>query len=204
MRDKVEELSQKGTDVKKISFVGYSLGGLSARYAIGVLHSDGLFDKITPMSYTTFATPHLGVSPTSGGFFSWLVSSIGPKTLSMTGAHIFLADSLTKKRPLLEAMADEKSPFYQGLSLFKCRAAYANIANDRSVPYFTASIKDTDPYADLTKLYLNHDEAYGGTILNTKEPFTDLTADQKPQPMATLTSREIIFRSVMIAGLHSG
>jgi len=32
--------------VEKFSIVGYSLGGLVARYSLGLLYSKGLFDKV--------------------------------------------------------------------------------------------------------------------------------------------------------------
>jgi triacylglycerol esterase/lipase EstA (alpha/beta hydrolase family) len=53
-------LLEAGITVKYISFVGHSLGGLVSRYAIGVLYAAKFFDKVKPMNFTTFATPHLG------------------------------------------------------------------------------------------------------------------------------------------------
>lgn len=41
-------LNKNGKKVKKISFIGYSLGGLIVRYAIGLLGKKGLFDTIEP------------------------------------------------------------------------------------------------------------------------------------------------------------
>jgi len=49
VEDTLRELAKAGHDIKKISIVGYSLGGLIARYSIGLLHSKGLFDKIQPV-----------------------------------------------------------------------------------------------------------------------------------------------------------
>jgi esterase/lipase len=52
---KLEELTEAGHDITKISVVGYSLGGLIARYAIGLLFHRGIFEKIQPVVclYTT-------------------------------------------------------------------------------------------------------------------------------------------------------
>lgn len=46
---KLKELEADGHNITKISIVGYSLGGLVARYAIGLLYSNNVFDKMQPM-----------------------------------------------------------------------------------------------------------------------------------------------------------
>ena len=43
------ELARAGHNIKKLSVVGYSLGGLISRYAIGLLYHKGVFDKIQPV-----------------------------------------------------------------------------------------------------------------------------------------------------------
>ena len=58
--EELDRLARDGYQIKKLSMVGYSLGGLVARYAIGLLHHQGLFKKIEPVNFTTFVTPHLG------------------------------------------------------------------------------------------------------------------------------------------------
>jgi len=42
-------LARQGQEIKSLSLVGYSLGGLVARYAVGLLHSKGMFEKIKPV-----------------------------------------------------------------------------------------------------------------------------------------------------------
>jgi alpha/beta superfamily hydrolase len=46
---RLEELKKDGHEIKKFSITGYSLGGLVARYAVGLLHHSGVFDKIKPV-----------------------------------------------------------------------------------------------------------------------------------------------------------
>jgi esterase/lipase len=46
---KLEELAEAGSEITKISVVGYSLGGLIARYAVGLLFHRGVFEKIQPV-----------------------------------------------------------------------------------------------------------------------------------------------------------
>jgi hypothetical protein len=49
IEEEIEKLSKAGQQITRISLVGYSLGGLVARYAIGLLESKGFFEKITPV-----------------------------------------------------------------------------------------------------------------------------------------------------------
>jgi predicted esterase len=49
IEDEVEKLGRNGKEIVRISLVGYSLGGLVARYAVGLLDSKGFFEKITPV-----------------------------------------------------------------------------------------------------------------------------------------------------------
>ena len=79
LEEEIERLARRGQVIRKLSVVGYSLGGLVARYAVGLLDSKGFFDEVKPIvssylrgscrqdkliskqNFTTFATPHLGV-----------------------------------------------------------------------------------------------------------------------------------------------
>lgn len=49
IEEEIENLARVGQEIKRLSMVGYSLGGLVARYAIGLLDSKGFFDRITPV-----------------------------------------------------------------------------------------------------------------------------------------------------------
>ena len=57
----MDELARDGQTIRRLSIVGYSLGGLVARYAIGLLFHKGYFDRLEPVNFTTFVTPHLGM-----------------------------------------------------------------------------------------------------------------------------------------------
>jgi hypothetical protein len=49
IEEEMEKLARAGQQITRLSMVGYSLGGLVARYAIGILHSKGLFTRVTPV-----------------------------------------------------------------------------------------------------------------------------------------------------------
>lgn len=49
IEEKLEELAANGHIIKRISVIGYSLGGLIARYAIGLLYHKGVFQRLEPM-----------------------------------------------------------------------------------------------------------------------------------------------------------
>jgi hypothetical protein len=48
IEEEVEKLARAGQQIKRLSLVGYSLGGLVARFCVGLLDSKGFFGKITP------------------------------------------------------------------------------------------------------------------------------------------------------------
>ena len=53
IEEEIEKLARAGQAVTRLSLVGYSLGGLVARYAIGLLYSKGLFRNIQPVVSAT-------------------------------------------------------------------------------------------------------------------------------------------------------
>ncbi|KAL1297289.1 hypothetical protein AAFC00_004844 [Neodothiora populina] len=181
---KIEDLEEEGHDIKKISIIGYSLGGLVARYAIGLLYSNNLFDTIQPVNFTTFATPHLGVRTPSVGPHSYLWNILGARTLSTSGNQLFTVDSFRDTgRPLLSVMADPNSIFLKALSQFKHRSLYCNIINDRSAVYYTTGITNKDPYVDLDAVKLRPLPGYDGVILRPEEPV-------RPKPHQSVSALE--------------
>lgn len=49
IEEEIEAISRRGGNITKLSIVGYSLGGLVSRYAIGLLHAKGVLDKVEPV-----------------------------------------------------------------------------------------------------------------------------------------------------------
>jgi hypothetical protein len=127
-----------------LSFVGNSLGGLYARYAIA--HID-FSEEVVPFIFCTTATPHLGVSNnTYVSIPSWLEYAAG-NALGSTGRDLFC---LT---PIVEDMGTTET-YLVPLRKFQKRIAMANaFGTDFQVPTTTAAfLSDTSTYPHKTLL----------------------------------------------------
>lgn len=165
MFEEIKHIENEQQTVVKFSVVGYSLGGLVARYLVGILHQRKFFEKVAPMNFCTVATPHIGLikyPSTRWKLFSYL----GPRLLSRTGEQFFAVDKWsTSGRPLVEVLADPgkyrycfgvfrlshcpaEQIFYQALSVFSRLCFYANAINDTTVPYLCAAPATEDPFID--------------------------------------------------------
>lgn len=133
--------------VTHFSIIGYSLGGLIARYVVGALfgrgffktptsHTTSTFRPVIPVNFVTLATPHIGIPPTDT-FWGTTMASLGKVALGRTGEQLYCADrewvsvSLSARQggertPLLAASQDS-----QGRSLLEAMA-------DPSTPFFKA------------------------------------------------------------------
>ncbi|KAL8286209.1 hypothetical protein RQP46_004697 [Phenoliferia psychrophenolica] len=170
----VKRIAEDGGTVKRFSIVGYSLGGLVARYALGLLESrtPSFFAEVRPVNFTTFASPAIGI-PKYDGFWSDALAWLGSRMLSRSGSQLygtdrFLPSSLIdgnnqpekpngtlsrlsfkkeKAEPLLAVMADPQYSFFRALVAFERVEIYANSVNDRTVPYPTGAIEAHDPFS---------------------------------------------------------
>ncbi|KAK7012219.1 DUF676-domain-containing protein [Favolaschia claudopus] len=182
----VEKLKREGRKVTKFSITGYSLGGLVARYVVGILRQSAFFDEIRPVNFNTIATPHLGL-PRYRSLLSSFTSYIGPRLLSRTGEQFFCADRWSLKgRPLLEVMADPDRIFYQALASFETIRIYANSVNDRTVPYVTSAIEVEDPFAlrSITGLEININEQHRPLLKSYSVPPVAPPLPVKPTMMS--------------------
>lgn len=171
IEETLQKLEEQDEKITKISIIGYSLGGLVARYCVGLLHSRGWFDRLQPINFTTFATPHLGVRTPLLGWHNHIWNVIGARTLSASGRQLFMFDNFRSTgRPLLSILADENSTFISGLRMFKNRTLYSNIVNDRSVPFYTSYIARHDPFVDMHAIKMNYLPDYAPVILDPAEP----------------------------------
>ncbi|KAI5793167.1 putative serine esterase-domain-containing protein [Geopyxis carbonaria] len=171
IEEALEEYGREGVEIKKISIIGYSLGGLISRYAIGLLYSKGYFQRIRPVNYTSFATPHLGVRTPLLGWHNHVWNVLGARTLSVSGRQLFLIDKFRgTDRPLLDVLADKNSVFFKGLMMFENKALYANVVNDPSTCFYTAGISHYDPFEDLSKVNVEYIKNYAPVVIDMDAP----------------------------------
>ncbi|KAH6019973.1 hypothetical protein HBI83_109190 [Parastagonospora nodorum] len=195
VEQKLEDLKNDGNEIKKISVIGYSLGGLVARFAIGLLYSRGVFEKIQPVNFTTFATPHLGVRTPLRGYHSHIWNILGARTLSMSGRQLFGIDKFRETgRSLLSVLADSNSIFIKGLAQFQHRSLYANVVNDRTVTYYTAGISQTDPFVKPENVTMNYISGYDEVILDGDNP----VSPKAPEAPPAFTQRLVSTTSTVI------
>ncbi|KAJ5834931.1 hypothetical protein N7447_000957 [Penicillium robsamsonii] len=198
IEETLEFLAEKGQRITKISVIGYSLGGLLARYAIGLLNARGWLDKLEPMNFTTFATPHVGVRAPLKGYKDRIFNVLGPKTISASGRQMWLVDSFRDTgRPLLGVMADPESIFITGLKKFRQRSTYANIVNDRSVLFYTSGLSKVDPFRDLEDLNINYVEGYEDVIIDPDLHVLP-PAERKPETTAARFWRKLKSATIWI------
>ncbi|KAF9500074.1 DUF676-domain-containing protein [Pleurotus eryngii] len=101
----VRDITAGGGRVTRLSVTGYSLGGLIARYVVGILHQRGFFHDVEPINFNTIATPHIGM-PRYASLLSALMAACA-KHLSRTGEQFYCLDTWsTTGRSLLDVMAD--------------------------------------------------------------------------------------------------
>jgi len=146
----IQELVKDYPNIKKISIIGHSLGGLYARYCIGQLYSDNFMKNVQPLNFVTLASPHVGSRRPPRGLFNTALNVFTPKFFSITGKQLMLEDD-NRDVPLLLEMSQLDSSFYKGLELFQSRTLYSNIVNDIQVPYCTSAITAKNPYSICKK-----------------------------------------------------
>ncbi|TFK88437.1 DUF676-domain-containing protein [Polyporus arcularius HHB13444] len=181
----VKKLTEEGKKVTRFSVTGYSLGGLIARYVVGILHQRGFFQDVVPVNFNTIATPHVGL-PRYPGMLSSLFAYFGPRLLSRTGEQFYVVDKWSQNgRPLLEVMADPNRIFYQALTLFQQVRIYANAINDVTVPYVTAAIEEEDIFVNygINGMKVELDEKYSPIVKSYSYP-TDVALPPKPRALS--------------------
>jgi hypothetical protein len=200
VKSHLKDLSDQGHHIKKFSIVGYSLGGLIARYVVGVLDHDGFFEDVQPVNFTTFASPHLGARSSLNLWTSHVYNTVAPGIVATSGQQLFLADKFHDTgKPLLVTLADPDSIFVHALAKFEKRTIYSNIINDRMATFYTTSISESDPYAaGLGNLKMNYVKGYGEVVIDGSDPCQPLSEeDMKIIPatpfseIAHATSRKV-------------
>ena len=95
--------------LRTLSLVGYSMGGLVARYLSGALLLEELpFLGLSPLNLVTFATPHLGAERSGNGPMRFYLDHLGGRSLAQM--------NLSDETKLLALMAHPRSAFFRGLA----------------------------------------------------------------------------------------
>lgn len=98
-------------------------------------------------------------------------------------------------------MADPESIFIGGLSAFKHRSLYANIINDRSVPYYTAAFSPIDPFIDLEAIKITYAPGYDNVILDSDIPTIVKKQDLTWTETISSTARSVATKAPLYVGL---
>lgn len=158
--------------VIRLSICAFGLGGLIARYIVGILYDRGFFQSVTPTDFTTFASPHLGLME----YDSWASKMTvfkATRMLSRVGPQLFARDKwVPGGQPLLLAMSDPEEIFYKALSSFRSIRIYANGIQDPDVPFLTASISTFDPFfdCDYSGIQVRYEPKYHPIIASYQMP----------------------------------
>jgi len=134
----LEQLRKTNADC--LSIIGYSMGGLCGRYLVGILEDLGVFKRVQPKIFATFATPHLGTNFPERSAFSRVFDLVGSRIVGLSGRDLFC------KNDLLTELADPRLRYYRGLQRFPNLLLFANAVSDRTVPFWTAYITPVDPF----------------------------------------------------------
>ncbi|KAI3742848.1 hypothetical protein L1987_60544 [Smallanthus sonchifolius] len=156
LADEVRQVVKSRESLKRISFLAHSLGGLIARYAVGVLYTHvddraaGQIAGLEAISFITLATPHLGVRGNKQLPFllgvpmlEKIAAPMAPIFVGRTGSQLFLTDGKPDRPPLLLRMTSDcqEAYFISALGAFKYRILYANVSYDHMVGWRTSSIR---------------------------------------------------------------
>ncbi|KAL3241546.1 putative lipase ROG1 [Nakaseomyces bracarensis] len=136
-------------NVKKISFIGHSLGGLVQTFVIAQLAAKypWFFEKVVPVNFITIASPMLGIVTDNPAYINLLLSF---GVVGKTGKDLNLDIDLPDQKPLIYSLSGELVRSI--LRRFKNRTLYANAVNDGIVPLYTAGLLFLDYDSILKKL----------------------------------------------------
>lgn len=178
--------------VKKISFIGHSLGGLVQTFAIAyiAIKYSWFFQRVTPINFISIASPFLGVVTDNPAYINLLLSF---GVIGKAGQDLSLEKEHHSGIPLLYLLSGD--PFKSVLVKFRRRTIYMNAVNDGIVPLYTASMLFLDYEEVLRKLkeldgddttlradnagIVHQDDFFGKHLISPFNKFVSLIAPQK-------------------------
>eukprot|EP01126_Amoeba_proteus_P003333 TRINITY_DN1110_c0_g1_i1.p1 TRINITY_DN1110_c0_g1~~TRINITY_DN1110_c0_g1_i1.p1 ORF type:complete len:241 (+),score=48.58 TRINITY_DN1110_c0_g1_i1:1338-2060(+) len=170
------------------------MGGLFARFCIGVLYQHNLFDWVECVNYVSIATPHSGVGsilPVFDVYENYMKPFFTGYAMSRSGSHLTLVDDDGKigelRVPLLYAISCDGTCYMEGLKKFQKRILVSNFCNDMAVNYEGSSlVLKNDAHSSL-----DFDERSDFKILYFPLPSNSF------QPLSTGSFFFIFFRRVL-------
>ncbi|GFR42535.1 hypothetical protein Agub_g3441, partial [Astrephomene gubernaculifera] len=178
LADEIRKVVKQHPQLTNISVFGHSMGGMIARFALGILFDpkNASICGLRPCHFLTLATPHLGLSVVDGPaqvpFVAWageipllgnslkhalqaVAHGVAATVFRGTGRHFLALDGGRGELPLLIRMTldepDRGQYFFSALRAFRSRACYGNVRGDHWVSWENATIRGKAdlPYIDL-------------------------------------------------------
>ncbi|CAO3607057.1 unnamed protein product [Mucor hiemalis] len=131
----------------------------------------------------------MGCKKPSKSITSSIFNFVNGRLVSRSGEQLQLVDVFDKvnNKTILEVMSDPDQDYFKYLAKFRVRRTYANIANDRTVPYWTSGMELMDYFNDSKgKIDLTLDEKYFSIVTgyDVKDPGnkqkTDTSKENRP------------------------
>ncbi|KAJ8614500.1 hypothetical protein CTAYLR_000764 [Chrysophaeum taylorii] len=133
-----DEVSRfEAPSLRTISFLGNSLGGLYARYALAHLFDGNLVAGLVPAAFVTTAAPHLGVTDAT---YAPLLAPLAPLLAPIDAVSRSVRDVM-RQTTVVRDMYDNR--FLDPLRAFRARRAYAAVDGDFMVPFRSALFTET-------------------------------------------------------------
>ncbi|KAL0477785.1 hypothetical protein AKO1_005218, partial [Acrasis kona] len=147
----------------KVSILGHSIGGLVARYSLGLLFEENsthefvnVFNErykqfIELRSFFSIVCPHLGTRRNVDGLFKfwWAAGSyVYLGAFGHTGTQLRLGDGRDHESNLLRIISEPGSCFMNALGQFKYRTLLAITHFDTNLSYVSGSIRAFNPYPE--------------------------------------------------------
>ncbi|GME84951.1 unnamed protein product [Ambrosiozyma monospora] len=161
----------------------------------------GFFNEIEPCTFTTFATPHLGVR-----FFKtercWdrIANFLGSHFLGQSGRDMFIHDS-----DILPQLAERDGKYFKALTMFKKRILLANVKYDRTVAFYTSYITNYSPFDNWSAVDIKYINELPNAIVDQREytpkivDFANTKVDLSRNP--SFNFRDYSGRRTFIVGL---
>lgn len=170
IQEVISSLDKHGITVSELSLVGFSMGALMSRYAVGLLETRGVFNTIKPRNLVVTCGPHVGVNILGQSLAARMFNFIGQFSMARTSRQAFLTDSETN--PLFLKLTQPNSSYAQAAKKFQRRVMYANVANDRRCEFYTSAASLTNPFAnkDLYSMKGKFVPGYDNVVIDGSAP----------------------------------